>query len=192
MVKKPIDRRVARTREMLHRALMSLIIEKGYEAISVEDICERANVGRSTFYGHFTSKDDLKRRHLELLRQTLLDQHRSTSVSARAGTRPLGFGLAMFEHAREHLPLYRALVGSKDGAIALDTIRQTLCDFVREELPSTEAFSSDDVPRELIVQHIVGAYMAALTWWLNGGARLPPQRMNEFFHRLMSKDIARS
>ena len=67
--KKPIDRRVARTRGMLHEALLSLIIEKGYEAVSVEDICERANVGRSTFYAHFTGKDDLKRSGLGHLRQ---------------------------------------------------------------------------------------------------------------------------
>src|SRR5262245_45123225 len=59
--KSPIDRRVARTRAMLHQALLALIMEKGYEAISVADICERADVGRSTFYAHFTGKDDLKR-----------------------------------------------------------------------------------------------------------------------------------
>jgi AcrR family transcriptional regulator len=177
---------------MLHQALLSLILEKGYEAISVEDICGHANVGRSTFYAHFTSKDDLKRSGLEHLRRELLDRHRSASPSAQAGARPLGFSLAMFEHAREHLHLYKALVGSKGGAIALDTIRQTLWDFVRGELATAEGKDANGVPRELVVQHIVGAYMAVLTWWLDGGARLPPRRMDEFFQRLMSKGIASS
>src|SRR5258708_23534440 len=125
MEKRPIDRRVARTRRMLHQALLSLILEKSYEAISVEDICERANVGRSTFYAHFTSKDDLKRSGLDHLRQELLDRHRSASASALGNAPALGFSLAMFEHAHHHLHLYRAVVGSKGGAIALDTIRQT-------------------------------------------------------------------
>ena len=66
-----IDRRVARTRAMLHQALLSLILQKGYEATTVEDICEAANVGRSTFYAHYTSKDDLKRSGLESLRRLL-------------------------------------------------------------------------------------------------------------------------
>src|SRR5262245_27379569 len=77
MANKPIDRRVARTRGLLHQALLSLIMEKGYDAISVEEICERANVGRSTFYAHFTSKDDLKRSGLGHLRREILDRHRA-------------------------------------------------------------------------------------------------------------------
>jgi AcrR family transcriptional regulator len=192
VAKRPIDRRVARTRGMLHQALLSLIMEKRYEAISVEDICDRANVGRSTFYAHFTGKDDLKRSGLEHLRRELLDQHRNASASAQASTRPLGFSLTMFEHARDHMHLYRALVGSKGGAIALDTVRQTLCDFVRGELTRTKARDANGIPREFVVQHIVGAYMAVLIWWLDDGAKLPPRRMDELFQRLMSKGIGYS
>jgi AcrR family transcriptional regulator len=102
-----IDRRVARTRGLLHQALLSLILEKSYESISVEEICERANIGRSTFYAHFTGKDDLKRSGLEHLRRELLEQHRSAAASMPVGSRPLGFSLAMFEHARDHMHLYR-------------------------------------------------------------------------------------
>lgn len=177
---------------MLHQALLSLILEKGYEAISVEDICERADVGRSTFYAHFTNKDDLKRSGLEHLRQELLHRHRNAAASAQGNAPALGFSLAMFEHARDHMHLYRALVGSKGGAIALNTIRQTLCDIVRGELTTTGVRDADSVPREFVVQHIVGAYMAVLTWWLDGGAKLQPRRMDELFQRMMSKGIAHS
>ncbi|MDE2166263.1 MAG: TetR/AcrR family transcriptional regulator [Alphaproteobacteria bacterium] len=190
VAKRPIDRRVARTRETLHQALLSLILEKGYEATSVEEVCERANIGRSTFYAHFTSKDDLKRSGLDHLRRKLLERHRSASASMPAGTRLLGFSLPMFEHARDHIDLYRALIGSKGGAIALDTIRQTLCDFVRGELATTKGKDATGIPRELVVQHIVGAYMAVLIWWLDDGAKLPPGQMDEFFQRLMSEGIA--
>jgi AcrR family transcriptional regulator len=128
MAKTAIDRRVARSREMLHQALLSLIIEKGYEQITVEGICERANVGRSTFYAHFTSKDDLKRGGLEHLCRELIEQQRSASSLANTDVRGLAFTLTMFEHARDHIHLYRALAGSRGGAIALTTIRQTLCE----------------------------------------------------------------
>ena len=67
----PTDRRVARTRDLLHHALMSLIQTKGYEAITVQDICDKANVGKSTFYAHYTSKDDLKRSGIEHMRMAL-------------------------------------------------------------------------------------------------------------------------
>ncbi|OWK24017.1 hypothetical protein AJ87_27030 [Rhizobium yanglingense] len=55
--KHTIDRRVGRTKTALHRALISLILERGYDSITVEEICQTANVGRSTFYLHYTSKE---------------------------------------------------------------------------------------------------------------------------------------
>ena len=191
MVRAPIDRRVARSREALHQALRSLIIERGYDAITVENICERANVGRSTFYAHFTSKDDLKRRGLEHLRNELLEQQRNAASSlVETNVRGLAFTLTMFEHARDHIHLYRALVGSRGGAIALTTIRQTLCEIVRGELAEIRGKDSHGTPRELAVEYIVGAYMAVLTWWLDGGAKLPPQRINAMFQRLATDGVA--
>jgi AcrR family transcriptional regulator len=82
MAKKPIDRRVARTRAMLQQAHVSLILEKGYEATTIEDICDKANVGRSTFYAHYTSKDDLRRSSFEHLRKLLVDRQKEALDSA--------------------------------------------------------------------------------------------------------------
>ncbi len=190
MAKTSIDRRVARTRAMLQKAHISLILEKGYEAITVEDICEAANVGRSTFYAHYTGKDDLRRSGLEHLRKLLVD--RQKDAQAKPGhlrDRSLGFSLAMFEHARDHIDLYRALVGGRGGTIALGTIRAILSDLVRNELT---AKSADAVPRELVVQYVVGAFMAVMTWWLDGGAKLPPQRIDAMFRRLAMDGIMAS
>jgi AcrR family transcriptional regulator len=190
MAKRPIDRRVARSRAMLHQAFLSLIVKKGYDAITVENICETANVGRSTFYAHFSSKDDLKRSGLEHLRQRLLDRQKSAVVSADKEAPNLGFSLTMFEHARDHIHLYRALVGNRGGTIALGTIRQILCDCVRAELAATgDKDSNDGIPRALIVRYVVGGFMAVLTWWLDGGAKLPPAKIDAMFRRLAIEGI---
>lgn len=194
MTKRPIDRRVARTRMMLQKAHISLILEKGYEAITVDDICAAANVGRSTFYAHYTSKDDLRRSGLEHLRKLLVN--RQKDALAKPGDirdRSLGFSLTMFEHAHEHIDLYRALVGGRGGAIALGTIRQILSDLVRNELAATvNKKSADVVPRELVVQYVVGAFMAVMTWWLDGGAKQPPSQIDTMFRRLATEGILRS
>jgi AcrR family transcriptional regulator len=191
MAKRPIDRRVARSREMLHKALLSLIVKKGYDAITVEEICEAANVGRSTFYAHFTGKDDLKRSGLEHLREQLLGRQRSAAASADEETRSLGFSLTMFEHARDHIHLYQALVGSRGGAVALGTIRQVLCDCVRGELAATGTKNGKHgIPSELIVEYVVGGYMAMLTSWLDGGAKLPPAKIDAIFRRLAIEGVA--
>lgn len=194
MAKKPIDRRVNRTRTALQKAHISLILEKGYEATTVEDICDVANVGRSTFYAHYTSKDDLRRSGLEHLRKELVDRQRhALAMPGDIRDRSLGFSLTMFEHARDHRDLYKALVGGRGGAIALGAIRQILSDMVRNELAATiDRKSAEIIPRELTVQFIVGAFMAVMTWWLDGGAGLPPQRVDAMFRRLAIEGITPS
>ncbi len=185
----PIDRRVVRTRAMLHQALLSLILEKGYEAITIKDICDAANVGRTTFYAHYTDKDDLKRSGLDHLRTALLARHRDAPAPSREVEKPdLGFSLTMFEHARDHIDLYRSLVGSRGGTVALETIRVILSDLVRQELAAAGG-NGEDVPRELVVQFLVGAYMAVLTWWLDRGANPSPSHMDAMFRHLATQGI---
>jgi AcrR family transcriptional regulator len=185
MVKGSIDRRVGRTRALLQQAHVSLILEKGYEATTVQDICEAANIGRSTFYAHFKDKDDLRRSSLQQLRNLLLERQRE-SRARRQGEKELTFSLTMLEHARDHIHLYRALVGTQGGSVALATIRQILSDVVRSE-PMFAAKVA--VQREFSVQYIVGAFIAILTWWLDGGAKLPPEQVDEMFRCLALKGL---
>ncbi len=95
MEKVGVDRRVARTPAALQHALITLIMRKGCDAITVGDICAAANVGRSTFYLHFASKDALKLSGLEHLREKLAARQQQTSASATKGD-GIGFGLALF------------------------------------------------------------------------------------------------
>jgi AcrR family transcriptional regulator len=192
MAKRPIDRRAARTKAMLQRAHISLILEKGYEAITVEDICDEANVGRSTFYAHYSNKDDLKRSGFEHLRKQLVDRQKEAQATpGDIKDRSFGFSLTMFEHARDHIDLYRALAGGHGGTVSLGQIRQILSNLVRNEFAAAASKNSADiVPRELVVQYIVGAYMAVLVWWLDGGAKLPPKQMDAMFRRLVTEGVA--
>ncbi len=185
-----IDRRSARTRASLHEALLSLMAEKGYEAVSVEEICARADVGRSTFYGHYTSKDDLLRSGVNQLRAALLERQRSADRSGEPRTGGLTFSLAMAEHARDHAPLHRALTGNRGGTIVFEAIREVLCEVVRGEIAATGGSTRPgDMPRELIVQYVVGAYMAVLTWWLDGKTKLAPDQIDRMFRQLTMEGV---
>src|SRR5215510_15281228 len=102
MKKKKEDRRVQRTQQLLRDALIELIIEKGYEEVTVQDIIDRANVGRSTFYSHFMDKQQLLLSRLKQLRESLAQFQQSGVVTGAKGSgeeRPLNFSLAMFQHA---------------------------------------------------------------------------------------------
>ena len=191
MTKGSIDRRVARTRATLHEALLCLMTKQSYEVITVGDICQRASVARSTFYAHYAGKDDLMRGAIERLRELLLE--RQTGDAANCGNvkaRELAFSLTMLEHARGHAHLHRSL-GNRGTTIVLDKIRQILCDLVRAEFATVEK-GKDAPPREFVVQYIVGAYMAVMSWWLEGGATLAPEQVDVMLRRLATEGLTRS
>jgi AcrR family transcriptional regulator len=179
-----IDRRARRTRQALHETLMHLVVERGYDAISVSDIVDAANVGRSTFYAHFTDKDDLLRSMASMLRNVLVSEHGLVAAETEtASDRVLGFSRFMTRHLQEQHDLYRALMRGRAGPIVLDLIRHALCDIVRKELPADA--KPDRLPnREVTVQFLVGGYMSVLTWWLDRGAIEPPDEVEAAFREL--------
>ncbi|HEY6353617.1 MAG TPA: TetR/AcrR family transcriptional regulator [Burkholderiaceae bacterium] len=177
------DRRVTRSKAALHDALMSLMRTTRYEAITVAEICDAANVGRSTFYEHYDGKDDLKRDGLGQLRERLAD------LAARGRGETFAFSLPMFEHAREFVHHYRALAGGRAAGMVLGNIRQMLCELVRAELALRA--SSSGIEREPAVQCVVGAYMSLLTWWLDGGAQLPPAQMDAAFRHVIGGETGK-
>jgi AcrR family transcriptional regulator len=171
MAKRSTDRRVDRTTKTLHHALISLILKKNYEAITVQEICEAANVGRSTFYAHYTSKDDLHQRGIEHLRKVLTDERSGAPADhSHILERSLSFSRTLFEHAQDRKDLFRALAGSRGGAVALATIRRIISDVVRDELAKT-ADAADSMPRELVIHYcllrrICGRFSPWLMVWL--------------------------
>ena len=186
------DRRVLRTRAMLHEAMISLMLEKGYEAITTKDIVDRANVGRSTFYSHYTGKDDLFRSGFEGLRAHLVAQQKpEQGADSESHQRRFGFSLAMFEHAHANRDLYLALVGERGGALFMHWTRQMIADLVREDLrPMAERSFPDPNEQEAAVQHVAGGYVALLTWWLDRNVSMSPAQMDAIFNRLTWLDEA--
>jgi hypothetical protein len=133
----------------------------------------------------------LKRSGLKQLRELLVDQRSSTLVKREGiADRKFAFSLAMFEHANDYIGHYRALAGGRGGAVSLDTIRLMLSELVRDELATSAGRSSSTViPCEFVVQYVVGAYMAVLTWWLDNGAKLPPRQIDTMFRHLLTKGV---
>lgn len=178
-----MDRRAARTRRALHQALMSLILSKGYDTISVSDIVEAADIGRSTFYAHYTGKEDLLRSGFQVLRRELEEARRQEEGSEAAADLPLSFSLAMFEHAGKYRDAARALVGGRGGVIVQSEIRRALASVVRKDVARLR--QDDTIPGELRIQFVVGAFLTVLDWWLERKPGLSPGEVDAMFRRLV-------
>lgn len=183
------DRRVQRTQKMLHKALMSLILEKKYEAITVQEMLDRADVGRSTFYVHFRDKDDLLFCGFQYLESFLESaQEASRTVSSSSYERIIGFSLPMFEHALEYKRVNRALLGSTAEAVVRRRIHSVLSKIVSRELKLElvgRKRARIPVSPEFLAHFLVSTYVSVLTWWLNSRNPAPPKEMDAAYRRLV-------
>ena len=175
----------------MHGALISLILRKGYDAITVQEIIDEADVGRATFYAHYRGKEDLLRGGFEELRAELKTARRADSSKQDAEQdAPLSFSFAMFEHACAYRDVYRAMVGGRGGMIASQEIRRVLSERVKEEL---SVYQDDSiVSRELALHFVVSTFLTVLTWCLERKTKLTPSQIDAMFRRLVTGGIGRS
>lgn len=180
------DRRVARTRQALHEALIGLILEKGYDAVTVQDIVVRANVGRSTFYAHHGGKEGLLKNGLQSLREEMLAVQRLHAGDAAGAQRLLGFSAAFFAHTHGHRELYQALVRHGGSAVVDASLRRLLFDLVRRELaPLRPAGRAGALPADALARFVADAMFSLLLWWHDRAPRLSPDEVETIFRRLV-------
>lgn len=186
------DRRVGRTRKLLEDSLHDLILEKGYDAVTVQDIIDRANVGRSTFYAHYTDKQNLLFSHFAELEAHLSEQQRLVRArSTEPVERVFGFSLAMFRHANEYRRLWAMVVGKQTGAAIVRQIQSIIEKIVGREIAALAARgSATAVPPAVITQHVVTAMLGLLTWWLNEGSKYSAEEVDRMFRVLVKPGIA--
>lgn len=176
------DRRVRRTHNALRQALVALIIERGWDGFSVQDLCDRADVGRSTFYLHFADKEEVVAGAFADLGRELRAQ-----LASSASARPLAFSRGLFDHAQEHLQVFRALVGRRSSHLVQGKMRQLVTDLVREDvarlLPAGRR-------REGTAAFLAGALFDLLIWSLEVKPPAPAEEADAIFHELAAPVLA--
>jgi AcrR family transcriptional regulator len=190
MAARAADRRVQRTRASLLIALLDLIVEKGYEEVTVQDIADRANVGRSTFYTHFLDKRELLLSGVEELHGFLAQQRAALDGSAAASVRLLRYSLPLFQHIQRNFRVCRVLLGSHSGAIGEPHVRRILTDLVRHEIAASVPPSvTPTIPLDVVVHYTVSAFVGLLTWWTDQQLPCSPEEIDRQFRALTMPGI---
>ncbi len=184
------DRRVKRTRRRLQRALAALILEKRYEKITVQNIIDRADVSRSTFYAHFLDKEDLLVSSFTSWAQDL-DQHLQAGLHTEEEENHLLHSLTFFRHAHTQFDLYRAMLEGGGAEVLVETGREhmqaDICHHLEARLPPGR---EPAIPVPVIATFLAGALWSVLLWWLEAGMPYPPEQINKMFHTLATEGIA--
>lgn len=148
------DPRIARSQQRLRDALLELTLERGWDDVSVQQICARAGVGRSTFYVHFADRE-------ELLLAAFRSEH---IVPRRLQPEPLAFVRPLLEHVGGHRPLYNALVGTSCERAVHRRFHQVVASLIDRDLTKHAANPGSQRPTAL--RYLTGAFCETLTHWL--------------------------
>lgn len=177
------DRRVRRTRAALAEALITLVIEVGYEAVTIRSLTERAGVGYATFFRHYPDKDALLRDVLDVVLEDLLlllgvnGQGRETTSSAADGA-------VIFRYVQEHAALVRVLLETSNS------MRRLREQGVKSALAANTMRPDAAVPAEIAAEHMVMSIAQLIHWWLEQEMPYTPERMGQICADLIIQPTA--
>ena len=184
---------IQKSRKLLHQALISLITEKNYESITVQQILDRADVGRSTFYTHFRDKDELLVMGFAHLRETLRNiQTKTSATAAEPYEKVIGFSLPMFEHLFEYRHEWKALRGSQACIIVRQSLQDIISSLIERELKAAfQKRKNKDaaIPYELFVNYLAATFMSVASWWLESKNPLAPDAVNDIYRALVTPSL---
>lgn len=181
MKQQKADRRSQRTYRLVSSALAELLSEKPYEEILVQDILDRAGIGRTTFYAHYFDKEDVLDSMTEQIFSMFIQQIAPSPTRQRVVP-----SLELFEHIyqspNQHL---RALMRGRAGEPLWEAMQTALCRVIEPAVYTLWAESpSPPVPAPVVSQYLAGAFLTLLKWWLAADMPYPPEQMEGIFQQL--------
>jgi len=194
--KNKMDRRVQRTRQSLRTALLELIREKNYDDISIEEITERANVGRATFYLHYKDKEDLLleefseivHERAQALTKIPFSAWLQTTEQSLEDGRPLRPLLLVFQHVQDNSELYYLLLKNANSSKIVERIRKIstegIVKFVETKMETDPIPLLFEVPIEFFAAFFSGALISIVSWWIKEDMVHTPEEVTNMFRSL--------
>ncbi len=169
--------RVRRTQKLLREALIELIEERGFEALTVGDLTERAMVSRAAFYRNYQDKYALVEQIFEEAMSALF-----SAVGELGTEHPAGVWVTFFEHIATYERLYRALLGSKGNPWFVRKMRTALSDLIEERGrfphgPNASEHSAHTFADGFVPDLVSTLFVEAITWWLEQGRPYTPREI---------------
>lgn len=188
-----MDRRQQKTRTAIFEAFSKLLSRKSYNKITVQEIIDCANIGRSTFYAHFETKDELLKELCSDLFEHVFSKslitERTHDFSATAST-PDAIITHIFYHLRDN---HQNII-----TILTEQCENLFCQFFQQYfnglLPTFPALSNKTQlnlpPQELLVNHISGSFINLIRWWVKNNLEQSPEELTLYFNALVTPVIA--
>ena len=173
-----LDRRVKRTQSALAKAMIALTLEKGYEAMTIRDITDRADIGYATFFRHYPDKDALLQDVLDVILEELIH----LLQPSLSDDDPEALGTLIFRYVQAHSEVCRVLLSSRGKT----TLMQRIIDIAtRSAMEQRTPSPTSRVPAEIVAYHLVSSAIALIQWWLDHDMPYSPARMGGIYADLI-------
>lgn len=187
-----MDRRQQKTRTAIFSAFTSLLAEKPYSKITVQEIIDAANVGRTTFYAHFETKDDLLK---ELCKE--LFGHIVSSAMDRSHTHglysdrnaPESVFCHLLQHLQENDKNVITLLSCESSEMFLRFFKDSLNGLVRSQFINQNRKANTDIPEDFLINHISGSFVEMVLWWIKGHMKQTPEDLDRYFRAVIEPII---
>src|SRR5262249_2740727 len=183
--KKNTDRRAQRTRNRLKGAMVELIKEKRFDDITVQNVIDRADVARGTFYSHYTGTEDLFDRQWREFNKFLAEKI-EWDKAGQGSFVPVTF---FFQHLQEAQPFYQGLVRSRKVDAIFKSGMDYLSSNIERSLNEKTNAQRIAVPIPILANYLASNFFGLLKWWLDAGMPYTPEAMDKIFHELVNPTI---
>lgn len=175
-----MDRRQQKTRKAIFDSLSRLLERKRFENITVQEIIDEANIGRSTFYAHFETKDDLLKEMCTVIFQHIfrdrLPQEADHDYSAGSPNLELKLGHILY-HLRESKTDLRGILGGESGELFMQFLKSYLRELFSQYL---DAFPAQ-IPKSFLLHHLSASFAEAIKWWMMEDTKQSPEEVASYF-----------
>lgn len=183
-----MDRRQQKTRAAIFSAFSALLAEKSYNKITVQEIIDAANVGRTTFYAHFETKDDLLKALCEELFGHIIGSamdRTHTHGLYSDGSAPASVFCHLLQHLKENDNNILGLLSCESSEIFLRYFKNSLNELVRTQFLEQHRTTNSHIPQDFLINHISGSFVEMVLWWIKSRMRQTPEELDGYFRAVI-------
>lgn len=183
-----MDRRQQKTRQAVFLAFTKLLEEKRYEKITVQEILDEANIGRSTFYAHFETKDELLKTICKELFghiiDSAMDKTHKHGLYLDSNT-PQSVFCHLLQHLQENDNNILGLLSCESNEIFLRYFKESLNELIRIQFVNHSRKQNQDLPLDFLINHISGSFVEMIFWWLKDRTKHTPEELDCYFRAVI-------
>lgn len=178
-----MDRRQLKTRGAIFHAFSELLSEKSYSKITVQDIINQANIGRSTFYSHFETKDDLLKEMCTELFEHIFSEDKTSEITHdfSLSNDPISMITHILYHLRDNKKNIIGILNCESSDMFLRFFKEYLNEFITKHLIHEDSRKNSEVPDDFLINHISGSFVEMVYWWIKNKMKQTPEELARYF-----------